>query len=219
MVVSYDKTGFKKGEVRPEHYFDCTDTTNANPANHITYTKEDQEINYTIAFGQTLAVNTQASDVFDSSIGRDIDELTDAVQMAITAHKKVSDIENLMKEEKYAGEEDQALLQQWLDAAEKEVSYADDNMKNLYSEGISSFQSYLSDVVLAKTDVGSKGSRLALTKSRMSEQQMTFKKLKSTNEDKELSDIIIDYTAAYNAYQASMQAASKAIKQTLLDYI
>ena len=60
-----------------------------------------------------------------------------------------------------------------------------------------------------KTDVGSKGSRLALTKSRMSEQQMTFKKLKSTNEDKELSDIIIDYTAAYNAYQASMQAASK----------
>ena len=50
--------------------------------------KEDQEINYTIAFGQTLAVNTQASDVFDSSIGRDIDELTDAVQMAITAHKK-----------------------------------------------------------------------------------------------------------------------------------
>ena len=144
---------------------------------------------------------------------------TDAVQMAITAHKKVSDIENLMKEEKYAGEEDQALLQQWLDAAEKEVSYADDNMKNLYSEGISSFQSYLSDVVLAKTDVGSKGSRLALTKSRMSEQQMTFKKLKSTNEDKELSDIIIDYTAAYNAYQASMQAASKAIKQTLLDYI
>ena len=219
MVVSYDKTGFKKGEVRPEHYFDCIDTTNANPANHITYTKEDQEINYTIAFGQTLAVNTQASDVFDSSIGRDIDELTDAVQMAITAHKKVSDIENLMKEEKYAGEEDQALLQQWLDAAEKEASYADDNMKNLYSEGNSSFQSYLSDVVLAKTDVGSKGSRLALTKSRMSEQQMTFKKLKSTKEDKELSDIIIDYTAAYNAYQASMQAASKAIKQTLLDYI
>ena len=38
MVVSYDKTGFKKGEVRPEHYFDCIDTTNAYPANHITYT-------------------------------------------------------------------------------------------------------------------------------------------------------------------------------------
>lgn len=219
MVVSYNKTGFAKGEIRPEHYFDCTDTSNPNPANHITYVKENQEINYMIAFNQTLPVNTQASDVFDSSIGRDIDELTDAVQMALTAHDKVSKIEEMMKEEQYAGEEDQALLQEWLDTAKKEASYADDNMKNLYSHGIALFQGYLSDVTKAKTDVGSKGSRLELTKSRMSNQQLTFEKLKSTNEDKELSDIIIDYTAAYTAYQASMQAASKAIKQTLLDYI
>lgn len=219
MVVSYNKTGFAKGEIRPEHYFDCTDTSNPNPANHITYVKENQEINYMIAFNQTLPVNTQASDVFDSSIGRDIDELTDAVQMALTAHDKVSKIEEMMKEEQYAGEEDQALLQEWLDTAKKEASYADDNMKNLYSQGITLFQGYLSDVTKAKTDVGSKGSRLELTKSRMSNQQLTFEKLKSTNEDKELSDIIIDYTAAYTAYQASMQAASKAIKQTLLDYI
>lgn len=219
MVVSYNKTGFAKGEIRPEHYFDCTDTSNPNPANHITYVKENQEINYMIAFNQTLTVNTQASDVFDSSMGRDIDELTDAVQMALTAHDKVSKIEEMMKEEQYAGEEDQALLQEWLDTAKKEASYADDNMKNLYSHGITLFQGYLSDVTKAKTDVGSKGSRLDLTKSRMSNQQLTFEKLKSTNEDKELSDIIIDYTAAYTAYQASMQAASKAIKQTLLDYI
>lgn len=219
IVVSYDKTGFAKGEVRPEHYFDCTDTSNADPKNHITYVKENQEIEYMISFNQTLPVNTQASDVFDSSIGRDVDELTDAVQMAITAHDKVSKIENMMKEEQYAGEEDQALLQKWLDTAKKEAAYADDNMKNLYSHGITLFQGYLNDVTEARTDVGSKGSRLALTKSRMANQQLTFEKLKSTNEDKELSDIIIDYTAAYTAYQSSMQAASKAIKQTLLDYI
>ena len=139
--------------------------------------------------------------------------------MALTAHDKVSKIEEMMKEEQYAGEEDQALLQEWLDTAKKEASYADDNMKNLYSHGITLFQGYLGDVTKAKTDVGSKGSRLDLTKSRMSNQQLTFEKLKSTNEDKELSDIIIDYTAAYTAYQSSMQAASKAIKQTLLDYI
>lgn len=219
MVISYNKTGFAKGEIRPEHYYDCTDTTNPNPDNHITYVKEDQEINYMIAFNQTLPVNTQASDVFDSGMQRDIDELTDAVQMAITAHEKVSKIEDMMKEEKYASEESQALLQEWLDTAQKEADYADHNMKSLYSEGITKFQGYLTDVTLARTDVGNKGSRLALTKSRMSNQQLTFEKLKSTNEDKELSDIIIEYTAAYNAYQSSMQAAAKAIKQTLLDYI
>jgi len=42
----------------------------------------------------------------------------------------------------------------------------------------------------------------------MSNQQLTVKTLKSNNEDRELSDIIIDYTAAYTAYQASLQAVS-----------
>lgn len=219
MVVSYNKTGFAKGEIRPEHYFDCTDKTNPNPDNYITYVKENQEIEYMVSFNQTLPVNTQAADVFDSGMRRDVQELTDAVQMAIVAHDKVKKIEELMMSKEYAGEEDQALLQEWLDTSKKEADYADHNMKELYSQGITLFQGYLSDVTTARTDVGSKGSQLALTKSRMASQQLTFEKLKSSNEDRELSDIIIDYTAAYNAYQSSMQAASKAIKQTLLDYI
>lgn len=219
MVVTYDKKKFARGELRPEHYFDCVDKTNLDPNKHITYKKENQEIKYMVAFNQTLNVNTQASDVFNSNITRDIDELTDAVQMAITAHEKVDKIEALLKEEQYADEESQALLNKWLEASRKEADYADHNMKTLYSHGITNFQGYLSDVTLARTDVGNKGASLELTKARMSNQQLTFEKLKSTNEDKELSDIIIDYTAAYTAYQGSMQAASKAIKQTLLDYI
>ena len=43
--------------------------------------------------------------------------------------------------------------------------------------------------------------------------------LKSNNEDRELSDIIIDYTAAYTAYQASLQAAGMLNQTTLLNYI
>ena len=62
-------------------------------------------------------------------------------------------------------------------------------------------------------------SRLALTKNRVENQQTTFEELKSRNEDREISDIIIDYTASYNAYQASLTAASKINQQTLLNYI
>ena len=36
-----------------------------------------------------------------------------------------------------------------------------------------------------------------------------MEELKSKNEDRELSDIILEYTAAYTAYQSSLQAASK----------
>jgi len=43
--------------------------------------------------------------------------------------------------------------------------------------------------------------------------------LKSNNEDKDLSDIIIEFTSAYTAYQASLQASAKANGQTLLNYL
>ena len=215
--VNYDKTGFKDGEIRPEHYFDCVNTTDAK--NPVPYTKEIQEIAYTVSFNQTLVVNTQASDVFNAAIGRDVDELTEAVQASITAHEKVKKIEEMKTQEQYSDEESQKMLNQWLEAAEKEATYMDDNMQKLYSEAVGDFQGYLDDIVAAQTDVGSKGDRLKLTKSRVENQQISFEKLKSSNEDRELSDIIIDYTSAYTAYQASLMASSKANQQTLLNYI
>lgn len=219
LTVTYEKTGFKEGELRPEHYFDCKDITDQNEANHITYTKENQEIKFTVAFNQDLTVNTQASDVFDSSIGRDIDELTNAVQAAIAAHDKIAKLEEMQKEAQYSDPTSQAKLKEWLEAAEKEASYADDYMQKLYSRGVGKFQKYKDNVTLARTDLGSREARLNLTENRMSDQQTTFEKLKSRNEDKELSDIIIEYTAAYNAYTASLQATAKANGQTLLNYL
>lgn len=224
--IDYSKEGFSKGELRPEFYFNCTDTTSDNVTEHITYEKFDangneirQDINYTIAHNQNLTVNTNASDVFNADAGRDVDEMMDAVQYAIQAHDKVGKIEKLMSLEEYSSAEKQEELQGWLEAAEKEADYADDNLKKLFNTYIGKFDSYLTDVNLAITTVGSKGEQLELTETRMSNQQLTIGELKSSNEDKELSDIIIEYTSAYTAYEASLQAASKINKNTLLNYI
>ena len=92
-------------------------------------------------------------------------------------------------------------------------------MQKLYNSYIGNCDNYLEDVNLALTDVGSKGQSLALTKNRMSNQQTTMETLKSSNEDRDLSDIILDYTAAYTAYQASLQAASKVNQTSLLNYL
>lgn len=217
--ATYTKQGFTEGELRPEHYFDCKDITDANPANHIEYTKENQEIQFTVAFKQSLTVNTQASDVLDANIGRDIDELTNAVQAAMAAHDKIAKLKEMQKETQYSDPLSQAGLKEWLEAAEKEAAYADDYMQKLYSRGVGKFQEYKDTVTLARTDLGSREDRLNLTENRMSDQQTTFEQLKSRNEDMELSDIIIEYTAAYNAYQASLQASAKANGQTLLNYL
>ena len=224
LTVNYDKKGFNKGEVRPEYYYNCKDITDA--ANPIEYQKYDangkeiyQDIDYIIAANQTLTVNTNASDVFNADIGRDVDEMINAVKAAIDANDKVDKIKDMMSQAEYSGVSAQENLQTWLEAAQKEADYANDNLQKLYDSYIGNFDDYLSDVNLAITNVGSKGDRLDLTETRMSNQQLTVKTLKSNNEDRELSDIIIDYTAAYTAYQASLQAAGMLNQTTLLNYI
>lgn len=221
--LNYTKTGFDKGELRPEYYYNCTDITDSsNPIEYIKYQdgKEVyQDINYVVAANQTLTVNTQASAVFDESLGRDVDALIEAVRFAQEANEKVTEIEKMMGMQQYASDDCQAELESWLAAAQKEADYADDNMQKLYNNYIGNCDKYLEQINLALTDVGSKGVSLELVKNRMENQQATIETLKSNNEDRDLSDIIIDYTAAYNAYEASLQAASKINQNTLLNYI
>lgn len=217
MNVNYDKTGFEAEDARPEYFFDCKNTT--DPNNVVIFEKEQQEINYTIATGITLTVNTQADEVMNTGIKRDVEEMINVVSNAINAHEKIDKIEEMMKEAKYADEESQKKLRGYLDAAKKEADYADDHLQKTFGNYITRFDTHLQKVNTAITNVGSSMSRLALTKNRVENQQTTFEELKSRNEDREISDIIIDYTASYNAYQASLTAASKINQQTLLNYI
>ena len=112
-----------------------------------------------------------------------------------------------------------AKLNPYLEAAEQEADYADNNLQKTYSQYITRFDDHLNKVNLALTNSGSTKSRLTLIKNRVDEQQTTIEELKSTNEDRDISDIIIDFYAMYNAYQSSLTAASKANSQTLLDYL
>ncbi|MGN1167904.1 MAG: flagellin [Lachnospiraceae bacterium] len=218
--VTYTKTGFEAGELRPEYYYNCTDKSDPyNQDNWVTYTKEDQQISYTIAASTTLTVNTQASDVFDTSIQRDTKEMINIVQKSLNAEAKVEQIKQMMEEEKYSSPEDQEKLQTYLDAAQKELDYANDNLQKTYEQYITNFDNYMTQINTAITNVGSMQNRLSMTKNRVENQQMTIKELKSSNEDREISDILIDYTAAYNAYQASLTAAAKIGDQTLLNYL
>lgn len=94
----------------------------------VQYTKEDQPINFEISSGIMLAANTQASDVLSTDIGRDMTEMMTLVSASTQAHDKVSRIEKMMSMDKYSDEESQKKLQTYLDAANKEATYADDNL-------------------------------------------------------------------------------------------
>lgn len=216
--VTYTKTGFSEGEARPEYYYDCR-LKNPDLANPVSFEKDTQQIEFTISSGITIAANTQASDVFDTSIARDVSELITVVSRAINAHEKVERIKEMKSRAQYNDPESQKILQGYLDAAKTEMDYADDNMQKTYSQYLTNFDNYLKKVNIGLTNVGSLEQRLALTKNRVENQKMTVEELQSNNEDRDISDIIIDYYAAYNAYTASLTAAAKVGEQTLLNYI
>lgn len=218
LSITYTKTGFDAGEVRPEYYYDCKMKT-PDMQKAVQYTKEDQPINFEISSGIMLAANTQASDVLSTDIGRDMTEMMTLVSASTQAHDKVSRIEKMMSMDKYSDEESQKKLQTYLDAANKEATYADDNLSKTYQQFISNFDGYLNKVNVAHTNVGGLQQRVELTKTRVENQKETVEELKSNNDNRDISDIIIDYYAAYNAYTSSLTAASKVGSQTLLNYL
>ena len=218
LSITYTKTGFDAGEARPEYYYDCKMKT-PDMQEAVQYTKEDQPINFEISSGIMLAANTQASDVLSTDIGRDMTEMMTLVSASTQAHDKVSRIEKMMSMDKYSDEESQKKLQTYLDAANKEATYADDNLSKTYQQFISNFDGYLNKVNVAHTNVGGLQQRVELTKTRVENQKETVEELKSNNDNRDISDIIIDYYAAYNAYTSSLTAASKVGSQTLLNYL
>lgn len=219
----YTKNGFESGELRPEYYFNCT--RYMEERDDITYVNFDengewitQGIFYNIAGGQQMQINTEAREVFNSDIRRDMDDLIEIVQMAISAQDTVDAIKKKIDTGDYS-EAELKNLNAWLDVAQKQLDYANQNMHDTYSAYITKFQDYRDKVDLEITDLGGRGERVSLTKNRMSIQESTFKELKSINEDMDLSELVINYLAASVAYQAALQAAAKIGKMTLLDFI
>ena len=177
------------------------------------------DINYTVAQNQELTVNLEAGECIDHNIYQDMGDMINAVEWAIAAHDKVDRIKAMMKQDQYADETSQTQLNKWLEVAQKEADYYDDNLTKMYSEQLGTCDSYLEDINLSITQMGCKGDQLSMTKTRMNNQQETVQELQSTNDDMDLSNIILKYTAAYTAYQSSLTAAGRLGQQTLLNYI
>lgn len=216
--VDYPKTDFKEGELRPEHYFDCTVHESGAPATEIkTYKKQDQDIQYEINFNQKLTVNTQGSDALQQDIGRDIDEILQAVQDVKATEAKISEVEKMLKDPNYASETEQ--LNKLKSQLETELTLKNSIMQKKFGNGITDSANAQNTLNVAIADLGSRYVRLELTESRLSDQQVDFTDLMSTNEDADMVDTYIKLSSAEVIYNASLSAASKVVQNTLLDFL
>lgn len=228
VAVNYDKNSFSAGELKPEYYYDCVDNTAVNYSDidgtigqRQVYDRTDThyDINYTVAVNQTLTVNLQANEIFDSNAQQDMKDLIAAVTNAQNSDTKRQKIQALMKDADYQDEATQAKLAEWYTAANKEYDYYKDYMKDSFERVLGNCDTYLNKANLGETTLGCRGDELKMTKLRMDEQQESVTDLKNQNDNMDLSTIMMNYTAYYTAYQASLVAAGKLGQQSLLNYI
>ncbi|WP_167956057.1 flagellar hook-associated protein FlgL [Anaerosporobacter faecicola] len=220
--VEYDKTNFKVDDLRPEMYFDCTknELTDAGAiiaGKSVSYTKEDQKIEYEINFGQTISINTQASDVFTHNIGRDIDELQAMVSEIEDLEKRIADVEK-MKGNGGTDYPDDAIAAA-LEVMNNELKAKNSALRQGFERLNKTTSTQQKKVNIENSDMGSRYARVELTEERLSNQQVDFKDLLSSNEDADMSETYINLSMAQLVYNCSLQAASKAVTNTLLDFL
>lgn len=211
--VSYTKTGFQKYEARPEMYYDCTDLVSG-----VEYTKEDQDISYTVNFSQKLIVNTQISNVIGRDLIRNIDDLVNSLQWVESAQAKVDEIQEMIDSGRYK-DTDLDDLKTHLESAQKELDLQKGILQDIMEAGVGQTQRYQESVDVAKTDVGNRKRRLKLIEERLSDQQTNFEDLKSENEDITESDALLDETAALQAYELALKSTAEISGLGLLNYL
>lgn len=219
--VEYEKDSFLKNDLRPEHYFDCTVTDLKNTDEDqepLVYKKQNQELQYEINFSQKLSINTQGSDAIQHASGRMIDEIVTAINDVINTQSKMDETKKLLADSSIT-EQQKAALNEMLEILNTEYTQKNEIMQTCFEKGMTQIEQQQDVVNVASADLGSRYVRLQLTESRLSSEQIDFEEMLSNNEDADIVDTIINYNSQETIYNAALSAASKVVKNTLLDFI
>ena len=217
--ITYTKSGFKNGELKPEHYFDCVMTDSEKPEQgEISYKKQDQKIQYEINYNQKLTINTEGSDAISHSIGRAIDDILNSVNEVSAIEDMITEVEKRLQDTNLS-EGDRQRYEKMQEQLDTDLELKKEIMQGYFSKGITFSNAEQEKVNVAVADLGSRYVRLELTENRLSSQKVDFEDLLSKNEDADLVDTIIKYNSAQTIYNASLSAAAKVVKTSLLDFL
>ncbi len=214
--VTYEKNEWEVDDLNPQHFFDCTDKDTG-----IRYNEGGNvatQIVYDVGYNQTIQVNTNAYEVFDPAVARDLDDLRDIVN-------QFTEIENIRKDlgaelDGYVeGTAEYKDCRKRLDASEKAYTYIRDAVSKRFGDQITRYQSYLDSTNVAITKNGTRSTRLELIEARLEEQQSTFKELQEENEGIDMTEVAVLLTAAETTYDAALMATGKIMQNSLINYI
>lgn len=219
LSVEYKKTDFAKNDVKPEHYFNCTSVNNATGETSKYTTAGKQDIMYQVNFSQTLAVNTEGVEAISLSIGRTINDI---VNMCNDLDVMEANLKSAEKRLADCDENDTATIDALTELKNQittEMSLQKTVLSNALGAAITTCQKSQDELNIALADHGSRYNRMKMTKVKLEQQELDTEDAKSENEDADLGEAYINFSEADLLYQATLNATSKILGQSLLNFI
>lgn len=235
LMITYQKTEFDKNDIRPEHYFTCetldTGTAkeavyNTDPDNKDawdTYTKynfRDQNIQYQINFSQTVTVNTEGRNAVGTIVGRGIEDIKNSCNELDVIENRMSEVNKRIAElDEGADAKKIADLTELKSQLQTQIDLQKSVLVKALGSMITTIQGAKDKINVALADHGSRYNRMVMTKNKIDELEIDTNQAKSNNEDADIGEAYINFTESNLLYQATLNATSKVLGQSLLDFI
>ena len=191
LEITYRKTDFNIGDPMPEHYFNCTDITDA--ANPISYVPSDDAMEYEVGANSKITVNSLGNKILTPELMQDIDELIKYVE---NYDKRMEEIE-----------------------AGKRPQTDEFSLSELFDKMIGKLDRHMANLSTHHAELGSRMMRLTFIENRISDDKVNFKELMTNNESVDIEEVYTEFSMQSAVYQSSLIATSRIIQPTLLDFI
>lgn len=219
LSVVYSKTEFEKNDVRPEHYFSCSTVNNATGETAKYTTAGKQQMLYQINFSQTLTVNTEGCNAINLNVGRTINDITNIINDLDVMEANLKSVEKRIADCNDNEEKKIADLTELKDQIQKQITLQTTVLQKSLGAAITVCQNAKDELNVAKADHGSRYNRMNMTEEKLKQQKIDTKEAKSENEDADLGEAYIGFSEADLLYQATLNATTKILGESLLNFI
>ena len=234
LAITYQKKEFDKNDIKPEHYFVCealddngqswvynTDKENLDDGDiYNNFTPRPQGIQYQINFSQTVQVNTEAYKAVGTVVGRSIEDIKNSCNELDVIEARMTEVEKRINDLDEGSDADEiANLTELKSQLQTQMDLQKSVLVKSLGAMITTIQGAKDKINVALADHGSRYNRMAMTKNKIEELEIDTNQAKSDNEDADLGEAYINFTESNLLYQATLNATSKVLGQSLLDFI
>lgn len=222
-TVTYEKEGFKKGDLNPQQYFNCTQTRKDDniltPPK--TYTKSADDIEYGVGSRNSIKVNIEGSEVFTPELIGDLNDLMSLVNRTeLRSEQQIKDDLRLaIGDTAYNALTSEELKKKVADIQKEETKVFTSIVTSRFDSVMGKTLKHIDKVSSVQSEIGGRMNRLELIESRLGDDKVNFKQFMTENEGVEYEDAYTEYVMQKTIYDSALSVGAKIMQQTLVDYL